>query len=127
MNRLIPGKTKVKVELFRGVKVGDIVVAGIGLAMLILILISSLPHRFAFCLGVVLVAVMLLVRMDDKPNYLFLMHVIAHFAYRRRYQRSSDDALLMERAKGNEMGTLVERMYPGDGDGKKQRGIKEEK
>ena len=127
MNRLIPGKTKVQVELFRGVKVGDIVVAGIGLAMLILILISSLPHRFAFCLGVVLVAVMLLVRMDDKPNYIFLMHVIAHFAYHRRYQRSSDDALLMERAKGNEMGTIVERMYPGDDAGKKQRGIKEEK
>ena len=127
MNRLIPGKTKVQVELFRGVKIGDVVVAGIGLAMLILILISSLPHRFAFCLGVVLVAAMLLVRLDANPNYVFLMHVIAHFAYRRRYQRSNDDALLMERAKGNETDAIVDRMYAGDGAGRKRWGNKEEK
>ena len=102
MNRLIPGKTKVQVELFRGVKIGDVIVAGIGLAMIVLILVSTLPYRFAFCLGVALIAAVLLVRLDANPNYVFLMHIVAHFAYKRRYGRRTDDASLLEKAREDE-------------------------
>ena len=45
MNRLIPGKTKVQVELFRGVTIGDVVIAAFGIAMITLILMSSLPAK----------------------------------------------------------------------------------
>ena len=114
MNRLIPGKTKVQVELFRGVKIGDIIVSAIGLAMIILVLVSSLPYKLAFSVGIVLVAAVLLIRMDANPNYRYLMHVIAHFAYKRRYKRIYDDALLVERARGNEMDTLVDRIFTGE-------------
>ena len=113
MNRLIPGKTKVQVELFRGVKVGDIIVSAIGLAMIVLVLVSTLPYKLAFTVGIVLAAALLLVRMDANPNYLYLMHIIAHFAYKRRYKRVYDDALLIERARGNEMDALVERVFTG--------------
>ena len=54
MNRLIPGKTKVQVELFRGVKIGDIIVSAIGLTMIVFVLISSLPYKLAFCVGIAL-------------------------------------------------------------------------
>ena len=118
MNRLIPGKTKVQVELFRGVKIGDIVVAGIGLAMIVLILISTLPHKLAFCVGVVLLAAVLLVRMDAYPNYLYLMHIITHFAYRRSYERVNDDALLLERGKGNERDALIDRLFASESEEK---------
>ena len=114
MNRLIPGKTKVQVELFRGVKIGDIIVSAIGVTMIIFILISSLPHKLAFCVGVALAAAVLLIRLDENPNYRFLMHVIAHLAYKRKYQRIYDDALLVERAQGNEMDAIVGRIFTGE-------------
>ena len=121
MNRLIPGKTKVQVELFRGVKIGDIVVSAIGLAMIILVLVSSLPYKLAFCIGIVLVAAVLLIRMDANPNYRYLMHVIAHFAYKRRYKRIYDDALLVERAQGVKMVTMVDRAFSGGRPGMRLR------
>ena len=59
MNRLIPGKTKVQIELFRGVTIGDVVIAGTGMVMLVLVLLSSLPHKLGFCIGVVSAAALL--------------------------------------------------------------------
>ena len=41
--RLIPGKTKVRIELFKGVSIGDIVVVSLGVALVLLFAISSLP------------------------------------------------------------------------------------
>ena len=87
MNRLIPGKTKVQVELFRGVTIGDVIVAGIGMTMLILVLLSSLPYKLAFCIGVIFVAVLLLARLDDRANYRFLFGILVHFTYKRRFAR----------------------------------------
>ena len=124
MNRLIPGKTNVQVELFRGVKIGDIIVAAIGIAMIVLVLVSSLPYKLAFCVGIVLVAAVLLIRMDANPNYRYLMHVIAHFAYKRRYARVYDDALLVERARGNEKDTLFDRVFTEEEDGEAPKGGK---
>ena len=133
MNRLIPGKTKVQVELFRGVKIGDIIVSAIGLTMIVFVLISSLPYKLAFCVGIALAAAVLLIRLDENPNYRYLMHVIAHFAYKRKYQRIYDDALLVERARGNEMDTIVGRIFTGERaregaeDGKKAKSRKTRK
>ena len=102
MNRLIPGKTKVQVELFRGVTIGDVIIAGIGMAMLILVLLSSLPCKLAFCIGVIFVAVLLLVRLDDRANYLFLFGILVHFTYKRRFARIYTDDMLLKRAEGTE-------------------------
>ena len=111
MKRLIPGKTKVQVELFKGVMLGDIVVAAIGIAMLILILISSLPQKLIFCIVVIGIAALLLVRMDAVPNYRYLMQIITHYAYKRRYERVNDDELLKSRALGTEKDTKFERLF----------------
>ena len=115
MNRLIPGKTKVRVELFRGVTIGDIVIAVFGLALIMLILLSSMPGKLWFCLGVVAVCAILLVRLDATPAYQYLMGVIAHFAYKRRYKRMNDDATLMEFADKNKMQVMIDRIFTEEG------------
>ena len=120
MNRLIPGKTKVKVELFRGVTIGDIVIAVFGLALIMLILLSSMPAKLWFCLGVIAVCAILLIRLDTAPAYQYLMGVIAHFAYKRHYKRMNDDAILMERAKNNGTQVMIDRMFTEE-DGAKGR------
>ena len=100
MNRLIPGKTKVQVELFRGVTVGDVAVALVGAAMLILVVISSLPHKLGICTTVVSIAALLLVRIDERANYVYLLGIFVHFAYDRRFGRLYTDEMLTARANG---------------------------
>jgi len=97
MQRLIPGKTKVSIELFRGVTIGDIVVGGIGIAMLILVLISNLPFKLGICVGILALAVLLLFRMDDQPNYIYILHILSFFGYHRYFERFTDDAMLKDR------------------------------
>ncbi len=85
--RLIPGKTKVQVELFKGITLSDILVSGVAGVMVVLVLLSSLPWRGAIALAVGVVAVGLVARMDTVPNYTYLLHILRHFGYVRRYGR----------------------------------------
>ena len=89
--RLIPGKTKVKVELFKGVGIGDLIIGGLALLLIILLLTSSLPGKLYICLGLLFFAVVLLVRFDTEPNYKYLAHVLRHFGYRRSFRRTAEE------------------------------------
>ena len=86
--RLIPGKTKVQIELFKGISLWDMLVAGIGILLVLFVLISSLPGKFYFITGIIIVFVGLLVRMDTVPNYRYLLQILRHFAYTRSYDKS---------------------------------------
>ena len=96
MARLIPGKTKVQIELFKGVRIADILVGLIAFLMIVFVVISSLPFKFYIVLGVLFVTGLLLVRMDTVPNYIYLVNMLRHFAYRRRYRRSPTDEQLLD-------------------------------
>ena len=119
MTRLIPGKTKVDVELFRGVTIGDVIVGGVGIAMLIFVLISSLPYKIAVCIGVCTVTGLLLVRIDEEANYLYLLHILSHFGYNRRFEKRVSDRMLLERAEAKLMLGQVDEGETGE-QGRKQ-------
>ena len=101
MTRLIPGKTKVDVELFRGVTLGDLAVAGVGAAMLIFVLISSLPYKLVICIAVAMIAALLLIRIDEEANYVAILHILSHFSYDRRYAKRYSDQMLLDRNSEN--------------------------
>ena len=48
--RLIPGKTKVKMELFKGITLVDVLIVLAGLGIAALCAVSSLPYRWVFAL-----------------------------------------------------------------------------
>ena len=98
--RLIPGKTKVSVELFRGVTLGDIIVCGVAMGMLILVLLSNLPWKLGICIAVVAVTALLLFRMDEQPNYIYVLHILSFLGYRRKFGRILKDKMLMEAGEG---------------------------
>ena len=93
--RLIPGKTKVQIELFKGISVWDILISAIGIVLEIAVLISNLPYRFYIMLGILIIFAGLLVRLDTTPNYTYLLHILRHFAYKRHYERTLDDEALL--------------------------------
>ena len=102
MNRLIPGKTKVSIELFRGVTIGDIIVCAIAFAMLLLVFISNMPGKLWICIGIAAIAAFLLFRMDGQANYIYLLHILTYFGYNRHFERFTDDQLLAERFEKGE-------------------------
>ena len=98
--RLIPGKTKVQIELFKGVSLWDVLIGGIAVAMLLLVLLSSLPYKLVGCIIILVIAAMLLVRLDTEPNYVMVLNIIKHLAYGRHYERVYDDEMLLKKHDG---------------------------
>ena len=94
--RLIPGKTKVKIELFRGITIGDLIIGAIILALATLVLLSTFPGRFYIIMVLLAIGGFLLIRLDDQPNYVAVLRVIRYLAYPRKYQRKVKDAALLK-------------------------------
>jgi len=97
--RLIPGQTKVQIEIFKGVTLWDLLVGAIQLIILALIFSSSLPFKPVFIAFVLVMAVLLIARMDNQPNYMYLLYIIRHFAFRRRFNRLDNDKVLVDYAE----------------------------
>ncbi|MBR6396127.1 MAG: hypothetical protein IKS09_04080, partial [Lachnospiraceae bacterium] len=99
--RLIPGKTKVQIELFKGVSLWDVLIGGIAAAMLILVVVSSLPFKFVIAIVIFMIAAMLLLRLDTEPNYIMILNMLKHLGYNRYYERMYDDETLLNIENGN--------------------------
>ena len=100
--RLIPGKLKVKLELFKGVSVEDIIVGLVFLGLAILVYISNLPGRLYIACGFVVVGLFMELRIDDEPNYKLLMNIFKKLSLPSIYKRGTSDKELVEKfAKAN--------------------------
>ena len=104
--RLIPGKTKVKIEVFKHVTISDIIVGLIGLVAITLCAISSLPGRWIIAGIVAAVFALLLFRLDDEPFYVFLWNMLKYFAYPRRILRVYDDKAIKNISIGDRQAIL---------------------
>ncbi|SDB57491.1 AAA-like domain-containing protein [Ruminococcaceae bacterium FB2012] len=96
--RLIPGKTKVKIELFRGITLGDIIVGVITLGLTALVLLSTLPGRVYITVGVLAVGILLVFRIDSQPNYRLILNLLKYLSFPKRYWRTFTDKHLISSA-----------------------------
>lgn len=96
--RLIPGKTKVKIELFRGITFGDIIVAVVTLALVSLIFMSTIPGNIYIAAGILAVGGLMLLRMDGKPIYVMLLGLLRFMAYPKLFKRGISDKELLPQA-----------------------------
>lgn len=109
--RLIPGKTKVQIELFKGITLADMLVCGVAMLMAVFVLVSSLPGKLYILMGVGIVAAGLLVRLDTMPNYIYLLHILRHFGYTRHFGRVYDDAVLRARKQGTAHELMFDTLF----------------
>ena len=87
--RLIPGKTKVQIELFKGIKISDIIVAAVALGMLALALNSSMSGKFAVSIIILVIGGGMLFRIDEEPTYFYVLHILQHLFYVKDYRSSA--------------------------------------
>ena len=85
--RIIPRNTKVATEFFTGVSLADILVGTVGVLIIFFVIISNLPYKIGICGGIAAVFVLLLVRIDTESNYMFLLRIVKHFSYYRKYRK----------------------------------------
>lgn len=100
MKRLIPGRTKVNIELFKGVSLTDMAVAAVALVLLALIAVSNLLYKIYLMLAVVFVAALLLVRVDeDEGFYKYLVNIARHLVLEHRFKKADAvDEPIVQRA-----------------------------
>ena len=112
--RIIPGNTKVQIEIFKGVGLWDLFIAAIGAIMLTLILVSTLPFKYVFAVIHLFIVALLLIRLDKEPNYLYLLHIIKHFAFSRRFERTDKDEVLFDIADRGENEVAFDEIFKED-------------
>ena len=85
--RIIPKKTKVNLEFFKGVEIPDLIVGLIGGGVIMAVLLSELPFRMWICSFFFVLTFALLVPLDDQKTYMIILHAVAFLARQRKFTR----------------------------------------
>lgn len=85
--RIIPKRTKVRMELFKGIEVVDVLVGSVGMALAVSVLVSNLPGRLILMTLILILTVGLVFPIDDDKGYLMLFHLIRYLARPRVFVR----------------------------------------
>lgn len=88
----IPRRTKVKMEFFKGITLGDIILGIIGIAVLMLIIFSDgiggvMNKVYIGAVWVALIIMLFLRIADGLPLYTTILLLIKFFAYRKKYSK----------------------------------------
>lgn len=86
--RIIPKKTKVRLEFFKGIGVVDMVVALIGASLVLAVLLSDLPGHIPVAVVLGILVAGLVIPIDDDRGYLMAYNAILYLA---RYKSFSKD------------------------------------
>ncbi len=87
--RIIPKRTKVRMELFKGIELMDVLVASVGVGISASLLVSNLPGGWVMSMIAVLITVVLVFPMEDDKGYLFLYHILKYAARSRVFRKKS--------------------------------------
>lgn len=105
--RIIPKRTKVRMELFKGIELLDVLVASVGMGISAALLVSNLPAKGILMIVVVMITAALVFPLDDDKGYMFLYYVIKHFARPKKFTK-----VAAKNKKGKSMGFTVEDITP---------------
>ncbi|MEG1687670.1 MAG: DUF87 domain-containing protein, partial [Angelakisella sp.] len=87
--RIIPKKTKVTMEFFKGVDLLDVCVGMVGAVIAVALFISNIPGRMWLLMIVVALFVTLIMPIDDDKTYMSIYYGLKHLARTKRYRKRS--------------------------------------
>ena len=70
MMRVIPKRTNVRLELFKGIEVMDVLVGAVGALIVISFAVSNLPAKFFFAIAMLAITVALVIPLGDEKGYM---------------------------------------------------------
>ncbi len=84
--RIIPKRTKVAMEFFKGVEVPDVLVGILGVAIVITVIFSNLPNRMVIASGVAVLFGASVIPIDGDKGYMMVYNLLRFLARRRNYE-----------------------------------------
>lgn len=88
--RIIPKNTRVKMELFKGVGLVDVLIGLVGITIVVFLFLSNITFKYWLMLAVTLLFVILVVKIDDDQTYVLVNNIIRHLSYRRNFAKNPD-------------------------------------
>lgn len=86
--RIIPKKTKVSMEFFKGVEIPDVVVGIIGVAIVLSVIFSNLPYRMFIAGAVAVIFGASVIPIDGEKGYMMVYNLLKYFARFRVYEEN---------------------------------------
>ena len=92
--RVIPKKTNVRLELFPGLEVVDVLVGAAGAALTVMLIMANIPGHLIAALIVAIVTAALIVPIDDDKGYLMILFFLRYLGRPRNFTKrgSGDEA-----------------------------------
>lgn len=83
--RIIPKKTKVAMEFFKGIELLDVAVGLIGAVIATAVFMSNLPHKLWIIMAVVLIFTVLIIPLDNDKGYMMIINVLKYLARYKKF------------------------------------------
>ncbi|MBR3736028.1 MAG: hypothetical protein IKN07_09100, partial [Lachnospiraceae bacterium] len=115
--RVSPKRTKVRLELFKGIEVVDVLVGAAGVGLAISLMFSNLPGKYIMMVIVLLLTVSMVVPIDDDKGYLFLLYLIRYLGRKREFTKKS----VREAEEAQSADQIAKRMAEAAAAGKKYK------
>ena len=84
--RIIPKKTKVSMEFFKGIEIPDVLVGTVGITIVISVLFSNLPYRMGIALGIAVLFGASIIPIDGDKGYQLIYNVLKYLARYRVFK-----------------------------------------
>ncbi len=88
--RIIPKKTKVAMEFFKGVEIPDVLIGIVGLSMVISVIFSNLPFRLWIGAGLAVLFGASVVPVEGEKAYMMVYNGLKYIARFRRFQEAPE-------------------------------------
>lgn len=88
--RIIPKKTKVAMEFFKGVEIPDVLVGAVGVSIVISVIFSNLPYRMGIATGIAVLFGASVVPIDGDKGYMMIYNILKYLARYRNFKREPD-------------------------------------
>lgn len=121
--RIIPKRTKVRMELFKGIELADVLVAGIGLGIASSFLVSNLPFNLPLSIISLIVTAALVVPLDDDKGYMLIYSSLKYLGRHKIFYKQSFLEREQETKKAAASQPSPDVLEEGDREKKKRRRI----
>ena len=85
--RVIPKKTNVRLELFPGLEVVDVLVGAVGASLTVMLLLANIPGHLIMALIIAVLTAALVIPLDDDKGYLMLIYFLRYLGRPRVFKK----------------------------------------
>ncbi len=91
MMRVIPKRTNVRLELFKGIEVLDVIVGAVGALIVISFAVSNLPGKVIYAIAMLAITVLMVIPLGDEKGYMVVVYGLRFLGQPRYFVKSTAD------------------------------------